>query len=126
MHTPPNLNTTTTNDCQDTSSYSKGLFQERFAQNKIDFFSKVLNWIIYNKYWAPTWVQNTSYDRYSLSVNQENTFRWALSIFIYNTFENFLWYPHRKMEIHAMNGNITGQACNWIIKGKISRQGLKK
>ena len=30
----PNLNTVTTNDCQDTSAYSKGLFQERFAQNK--------------------------------------------------------------------------------------------
>ena len=30
----PNLNTVTTNDCQNTSAYSKGLFQERFAQNK--------------------------------------------------------------------------------------------
>ena len=31
----PNLNTVTTNDCQDTSAYSKGLFQERCAQNTL-------------------------------------------------------------------------------------------
>lgn len=40
----PNLNTVTTNDCQDTSAYSKGLFQERFARSKHLFPpAKVLN-----------------------------------------------------------------------------------
>lgn len=40
----PNLNTATTNHCQDTSAYSKGLFQERFARNKHWFPpDKVLN-----------------------------------------------------------------------------------